>query len=279
MKPICTTLSYSGGVQSHALLEMVLRGHIPKPDGFIVINADPGMEDERSYLFVRAAKVRCEAAGIPFITAKGPDLFKDLTETNGTRKRIDNPPYWTKNRETGKIGRLDQCCTREYKIRPMKRALRQHLLSAHGIPVRSSRVPAVETWIGFAADEASRVKPSKEAAFITMKYPLIELGMDRPKVDAYYQEHRIAKPPRSVCVACFANGLAHFEDMYLNRPDDWDKAVAVDDSIRDMTRFGVKDEVFVSATCIPLRDLPALDFLRGTPQGRELRCNSGKCFL
>jgi len=134
----------------------------------------------------------------------------------------------------------------------------------------------VEAWIGFAADETHRVTAS-DKKFITLRYPLIELGMDRAKVEGYYMKHGIEKPPRSVCVACFANGLAHFEDMYMNRPDDWDKAVAVDEAVRTLP--GVKNQVFVSSSLIPLKDLPDRDFQRGAADYKEHRCNSGVCFL
>jgi hypothetical protein len=279
MTPILTTLSYSAGVQSHALLEMVLRGDMPKPESFLVLNADPGMEDSRSYEFVDKAKSRCREAGIDFITAKGGDLYRDLTtfKERGLT-RLDNPPYWTKNRETGKKGRLRQGCTQVYKIKAMRHAIREYLSERFGISKTTKRLPTVETWIGFAADEAARVGDS-DVKFIRFKYPLIELGLDRVKVEGYYLKHGIPKPPRSVCNACFANGLSYLEDMYLNRPDDWDKAVAVDEAVRDMRQLGIRDEVFVSSSLVPLKDLPAINFKKGDSDYRDHRCNSGVCFL
>lgn len=281
MKPILTTLSYSAGVQSHAILEMVLRGHIEKPDPFLVLNADPGMEDSRSYEFVAKAKKRCLEAGIDFITAEGPNLYEDLCDLGRglwVDSRIDNPPYWTKNKETGKIGRMRQTCTPAYKITPMRRALRLYLNDKFGISLVTKRLPLVETWIGFALDESSRCSES-DVKYIELSFPLIEQGMDRFKVEGYYLQHGIEKPPRSVCVACFANGLSHFEDMYMNRPDDWDKAVAVDEAVRDMSQVGIKDEVYVSSTCVPLKDLPGMRFKKQDADYREHRCNSGACFL
>lgn len=282
MNPLLTSLSYSGGVQSNVLLEMVLRGDLQRPENFIVINADPGMEDERSENFVDRAQWRCKQAGIPFFTAPGPNLFKDLLNLKLSGKtRIDNPPFWTRNKVTGKIGRLKQTCTVAYKIEPMRRALRRYMFEKFFIPEKSKRIPLVESWIGFAADESSRIgKPrKKDPKYIRMAYPLIQMGMDRMKIEGYYLKHGIEKPPRSVCCACFANGLAYFEDMFYNRPNDWDKAVAVDEAVRDMSQVGILDEVFVSASCIPLKDLPALNFKREHEDYKEYRCNSGVCFV
>lgn len=306
-----TSLSYSAGVQSHCLLEMVLRGHLERPRHFFVANADPGMEDERSYAFVAKARARCQEAGIEFLTATTPrlNLYQQLilmghgrdnlaklganydgvawppewsTEQREAwlkRTRMDHPAYFTRNRETGKKGMLNQKCTREFKIRPMRRVVRDYL--RRHFPTQKRPLPRVDTWIGFAADEAHRIKPKHERPnfYIRSRYPLLEMGMDRAKVEGYYLKHNIEKPPRSVCVACFANGLAHFEDMFFHRPDDWEKAVAVDDAIRDLTRVGVRDECFVSATLVPLRDLPDKNFLKGTKEGKEHRCNNGVCFL
>lgn len=275
--PLLTTLSYSAGVQSHALLEMVLLGILPKPDNFLVLNADPGMEDSRSYEFVETTKLRCKERGIDFITASGPNLYNDLTSLDKI-SRVDNPPYWTKNKETGKIGKLQQNCTRHYKIRPMQKALRQYMLEKFGISLGNRYPPTVETWIGFAADEKNRCSINK-TKYIKIRYPLIEMELDRYKIEGFYLQNNIEKPPRSVCNACFANGLAYFEDMFLNRPEDWDKAVKIDESIRDMTKFGIKDEVFVSYSCIPLKDMPNLKFKKFDNNYIEHRCNKGSCFL
>lgn len=280
--PILTSLSYSGGEQSHGLLEMVIRGHIERPKNFVVINADPGMEDERSYEFVAQAKRRCGEVGIPFVTAKGRDLFTDLLMLPFTGDtRMDNPPYWVK-KPNGKIGRLKQKCTGAYKIAPMQRARRQLMHDLCGVSLKSKRLPRVDVWIGFAADESGRVsekKTDKGPKYVNLRYPLIERGITKAKMAGYYLDHNIPKPPRSVCCACFSNGLRYFEDMYYNRPNDWAKAVLVDDSVRDLTCIGIKGQVFVSSTCIPLRDLPKMNFRQGAEDYREHRCNSGVCFI
>lgn len=275
---LLTTLSYSAGVQSHALLEMLLRGDIEKPKNFLVLNADPGMENSLSYEFVAATKKRCADAGIDFITAPGPNLFQDLTTFRERKlERLDNPPLWTKSK-LGKRGRLKQLCTSAYKIAPIRRALRRYLNQKFGVSLVTRRPPPVEIWIGFAADEAHRCQEA-DVKYTKFRWPLIELGMDRLKVEGYYLKHGIEKPPRSVCNACFANGLKHFEDMYQHRPDDWDQAVAVDESIRDLSQFGVEDECYVSSTLIPLKDLPKIAFKKYDADYTEHRCNSGVCFL
>lgn len=280
LKTILTTLSYSGGKQSHAILEMVLRGEIEKPESFLVLNADPGMENENSYPHIEKMRARCDAAGIAFKTARTTLCYDLTTFKERGLTHLDQPPYWTRNRVTGKIGRLKQKCTGFYKVAPMRRMLRQHLYQEFGVSMVTKRLPKVETWIGFAMDEKHRADKQKpDVKYISLRYPLIELGLTKAQTVGWYMKAGVQQPPPSVCNACFANGLAFFEDMYMNRPNDWDQAVMVDDYIRDMRQIGIEDECFVSASMVPLRDLPDRNFLRGTAEGKKYQCNSGVCFI
>lgn len=281
MKPLLTTLSYSAGKQSHALLEMVLRGHIARPESFLVLNADPGMENENSYPVVELMRARCAKAQIPFITARTTLCYDLTTFKERGLTHLDNPPYWTRNRLTGKAGKLKQKCTRFYKVAAMRRELRHFLNSNFSVSLVSKRLPQIETWIGFSADEQGRADKCKsDVKFISLKFPLIEMGMTKAKVSGYYLKHSISEPPSSVCNACFANGLSFLEEMFFHRPKDWEQAVLVDEHIRDMRQIGIEDECFVSQTLIPLRDLPALNFKRNDDEFfSEHKCNSGACFI
>lgn len=281
MNPSLTTLSYSGGKQSHMLLEMVLRGEIERPDPFLVTNADPGMENEESYSVVQKMQQRCTAAGIHFTTSKTTLLHDLLTFKERGLKRIDNPPYWTKNRLTGKKGRLLQGCTAHYKIKPMRVEIRKFLNQKFGISLVSKRLPLVETWIGFSADEQARADKAKsDVKFIKLRFPLIELGLTKQDIENKYLDYSLSSPPPSVCNACYSNGLVTLETMYHQRPSDWEQAVLVDEAIRDMRQLGIEDECFVSETLIPLADLPKRNFMRDDPDYfKQHRCNSGVCFL
>lgn len=274
-----TVLNYSGGRQSSAILWMVLLGEIERPEEFLVLNADPGMENAATYRYNKEMRKECEAAGIEFQTVPGPNLLKDLTaENRGTH--LDNPSYWTRDANQ-KMGRLIQKCTKYYKIAPMDRAVRKELNKRFGTSLDSKRLGEniVCKWIGFSSNEVYRIKPP-EQKYIEFQYPLIDLGMDDAAVMRFYEDHRLPAPPRSVCNACFSNGVDTFRDMYDYRPLDWYHAVRVDDAIRDMSDVGAQEECFVSKTLIPLRELAANDF-KGV-DGNEMEgghsCDSGYCF-
>ena len=279
MTKLLTVLNYSGGVQSTAILELVLAGDIKVSlDKFLVMSADPGMEDSRTYAHMDRMRPRVLAAGITWITTREKNLYKDLINISVSgRTRMDNPPFWTK-KKNGKLGQLSQKCTREYKIRPMDRAIRRHLLETQGIAVRG-RVPGyVEKWIGFGADEQHRVK-EPSVKYQRFAYPLIERGLDRDAVNALYTARGWSRPPRSVCVACFANDSAFFEDMRVTRPGDFEKAVAVDEAFRAAApQIGITEEVFVSRNLVPLRRLHQKEFSIEDRAAEAASCDSGYCF-
>ena len=278
--PLLTVLNYSGGKQSSALLWMVLRGELNVDlDTFIVLNADPGMERTETYKYVEMMKVKCDEAGIFFKTVKGPNLYEDLVA--GKWKdvgRLDNPPYWTKS-SSGHRGRLMQKCTRYYKVAPMDQEIRRILEERYAISRTSTRIgeKIVRKWIGFTVSEVHRIKPSPRK-YIEFVYPLIDLGMSNQDVLDWYEKNQLPIPLRSVCNACFANGLNTFRDMHATSPEDWAQAVAVDDAVRDMTPIGVTDEVFVSETRIPLRVLAQEEFETGDDKEQGYSCDSGYCF-
>lgn len=297
-KPLVQCLSFSGGRQSTALLWMAILGHIPvNRDNFLVLNADPGMEDSRTMPHVEEMLERARGTGFTAMTVKGPNLYSDiLTLSENGRKRLDNPPYWVDKGFSDKhesqlsfaemprpklkrgLGQLKQGCTKYYKIAPMDRALRVYLDERHDISRVTRRLPlgCVEKWVGFGLGEVARIKPSQQK-YIRFRYPLIEQRVD---VDRYFAEIDKPMPPRSVCNACFSNGVDSYRDMFENRPADWAQAVAVDDAVRDWTQIGVRLPVYVSKTLMSLRELAANDFrIAGRGNSEEYGCDSGYCFL
>lgn len=279
---LLTVLNYSGGRQSTCLLEMVLRGEIAMPRNFVVLNADPGMESSRTYELVKQMKSRCSSAGIRFETVSAGSLYQDLLDmVKNPKKRIDNPPFWTKSAD-GKIGRLKQGCTKKYKIAPMDRAVRSILREKYRISTKTTKIMpgAVENWIGMAADEARRIS-EPDTKYKVFRYPLIEMGMTTSDVSDYFINRGLPMPPRSVCNACFANGLRYFKEMATERPEDFEMACKVDDAVRHGLKCcGIRDDVYVSSTCIPLRNLKEMNFtLPDVKEQDKHSCNSGYCFV
>ena len=282
--PILSVLSYSGGRQSKALLRMTIDGTIKRPKNFVVLNVDPGMENSGTYPHVAEDADLCEQHGIDFMTVRSGDLFRDLVwRKERGLTRIDNPPYWTKQPD-GKRGKLKQSCTKFYKIAPIWRATRRILELKFGISANPNATShlwknMVDHWIGFAADEEHRSTESP-AKYVRFRYPLIENNISTDDIMGYFRDNSISPPPRSMCNACFAHGLRSLKEMHDNRPDDWEQAVLVDESIRDMSDVKVKLPCYVSATLIPLTELAERDFDLGNLKDNEVHsCNTGMCFV
>lgn len=283
MSVLCTQLSFSAGTGSGALAELILRGEIERPKNFVMIRAFPGMENGSSNAYARDVEVRCKEAGIPFRTT-GRNLFKSILALKASsRTRFDMPPWWTRNRITGKKGRLKQKCTKWCKIGPMDAAMRLWMHENLGISRTTKRLGegSVEKWIGFSYDEWHRIKEDKRK-YISIRYPLIELKLTKAAISGLYLKWGVPLPARSVCNACFANDVATFKDMHDNRPDEfWQEAVLVDEAIRDLRCIAVEDECFVSSTLIPLRELAAMNFVLPPKIQEEAdeKCHSGHCFI
>lgn len=270
-----TVLNFSAGSQSTAILWMVLRGELETPDNFVVLSADPGMEGRRTREHRAEMFARCAEAGITAAVAPGPNLKSDLLQIR-TKKRIDNPPFWTLS-PGGSVGRLQHKCTRHYKIAPMDRWIRAWLEREWDIPANRKTLPRglVIKWIGFAADEGARVKPPRRK-YIRFEYPLIRLGMTRADVSKYYADRDLVEPPRSVCNACFANDVAHYRTL---EPEDLADAVAIDDVVRDMSSVGVDDEVFVCRSMMSVREMVERGFDLEDEVVEASRCDAGYCFV
>ncbi len=175
---------------------------------------------------------------------------------------------------------LKQKCTRIYKIAAMDREIRKILFDVHGVSMKTRRPGRniVEKWIGFDADEVARIQPSSQK-YVYFRYPLIELCVTHTMLLRFFAEYKVPEPPRSVCNACFANGVQTFKLMFYERPADWAQAVAVDDAVRDLSCIGVKDEVFVSNTLLPLRELARRNFVVDDDGDEDGSCDSGHCFI
>ena len=284
-RPLLEVQTYSGGRQSEWLLESYRRGErrIRNADSFVVINSGPGMERTTTRLRVARMESRCLEAGIDFRRAPGPNLYTDLLDLHaGEKNRIDNPPFWVHNAD-GTRGKLQHNCTREYKIRPMRRMMRQVLFERWGIPVgprgnHALRPNAVRIQIGFSAGESSRIKPPRDddPAWCELVYPLVEAGVTDDVVAAVYRRWGISPPDISMCNGCPFQGLRNLRSMSAA---DIQQTITVDRVIRDLSAAGVKRPAYVSDTLIPMAELAEQEFSTGDEVTDDMhQCTSGVCF-
>jgi hypothetical protein len=160
----------------------------------------------------------------------------------------------------------------------MQRVARKVLEERHGISAQS-RHPGeniTEMWIGFAFDEDARVKIPADRQWRYFRYPLIEMGLTKADVDEFFSEFDLPLPVPSVCIACPYNNVAYFKELHDNYPDEWAKAVEIDESVRHNLP-NVRQPLYVSSTLLPLAELARRGFdLTDAP---KKECTSGHCFL
>ena len=197
-EPPLTVISLGGGVQSSVMALMAGESAFDRvPD--CAIFADTHWEPPSVYDHIEwlAGQLRFPL----YVVDNGRSLREDvkaLTNHSDSRSYVDIPVYLKgRDGEGDGIGRRQ--CTENYKIRPVRRKIRELL----GLKPRQ-RVPSgvsVELWLGISTDEAIRMKTSRDR-WMTNRYPLIEAGMSRRDCMDWWAARYDRPLERSACVAC-----------------------------------------------------------------------------
>ena len=255
-------ISLGLGVQSTALYMMSSLNKIERADHAIF--ADPGAELPRTYeildYLLDWGKYN---NGIPIHVTNERNLYEDLlAQQNSQGKRFASIPAFTENG-----GMIRRQCTGEYKIQPVIKKTRE----LHGLKPRQ-RMPMTEMWLGITIDEIERAKIS-QLPRITYHYPLIDLKMTRADCMRFFEERNFPIPPKSSCVFCPYHSNKNWKDIKDNHPKEWEKAVKVDEAIRDSSQRGLEEPIYLHRTCIPLERVQFADQLD------MFMCEEGFCGL
>ncbi|MGF3026560.1 hypothetical protein ACQVP2_27520 [Methylobacterium aquaticum] len=236
-EPKLRVLSLGAGVQSTTLALMAAHGEIgPMPD--CAIFADT--QDEPAAVYEHLAWLRSPNV-LPFpvhIVTAG--RLSDALRAGEDLARI--PCH------VGKGGLSGRQCTRNFKLRPIRREVRRLL----GVGPRGYIAPgAVEMWVGISADEAIRKKPSG-AAFLVNRHPLIERFTSRRDCLAWLDEHGYPRPPKSRCKYCPFQGNDGWRSIQAD-PGDWSEVVGLDRWLREPAQIArFRGELFLHKSRQPL---------------------------
>lgn len=278
-------LSLGGGTQSCALALMSAAGELPKLDH--VVFADTQGELPETYAYLDYLRSVIEPAGIPLHVVTGGSLELALLSAEPTGLN-PTPPAHVLN-EDGTKGRVGAYrCSFDYKRRQVDKKVKQ-LCGGPGAWKRTT----VEQWIGFSLDEMKRMKKAEEcrcghkrvgmdrkgeyqrvhtvdgctkcdcAAFDPWqvnRWPLIELRMKRDDTIRWFGEHGHPTPPRSACWFCPNSGNDRWRQLKAQKPELFDRACDIDESIRSGAGFNVRGnqhfdgQLFLHGSLEPLRD-------------------------
>ena len=178
---------------------------------------------------------------------------KALTNHSGSQNYVDIPVYLKgRDGEGDGIGRRQ--CTDNYKIRPIRKKIRDLL----GLKPRQ-RVPSgvtVELWLGISTDEAIRMKTSRDR-WITNRYPLIEAAMSRQDCIDWWAARYDRPLERSACVACPFQSRQRWVETKRRWPDLFAEAVQIDARMR--SGLALRKTPYLHMLRMPLAEAVALD--------------------
>ncbi|MBF6397885.1 hypothetical protein IU438_19015 [Nocardia cyriacigeorgica] len=262
--PVLRVLSLGAGVQSSAVLLLACEGAIPAFD--YALFADTGWEPQKVYDNLARLRTHAARSGIPVRTVSAGNIRRDALDPD---HRFVSMPLHVLNAD-GSRGLARRQCTHEYKIAPLKKAVRGLLGYPH--PRRVPRGTYAEQAIGISTDEFARAKDSG-VNYIRNVFPLIDLGWDRERCVEYLAARGFAATVKSACLGCPFHGNAGWRWIRDHDPAGWADAVAFDKAIRRGHPHATKKDqplrgqYFLHRSCVPLDQAD----LEPPPRGRHLR--------
>ncbi|MDQ6479826.1 hypothetical protein [Dyadobacter sp. LHD-138] len=253
-------ISLGLGVQSTALYYMSSKGILPRAD--YAVFSDLGREGTKTYQYLKYLQAWQKANdGIEIVVRNERNLYTDLLNVNEDgQSRFSSIPAYTENGD-GSEGMLRRQCTGEYKIQVVDNCIRDRYGLKSG-----DRRPLTEVWHGITMDEMGRMSIPMEAWKVNT-YPFIgyaatsklkgykidwAIRKTRGEVIQWYHENGLPVPPKSSCIFCPYQSDYSWHRMKTADPEDFADAVRVDKAIRNSTKKGGKQPVYLHRSMKPL---------------------------
>ncbi|MFE2722794.1 hypothetical protein [Kitasatospora sp. NPDC059327] len=199
-------------------------GELPKLD--YAIFSDTGWEPAKVYQHLNEVERKiARPANIPILRVSSGNIRQDALDP---AHRFASMPLYILNQD-GSPGMTRRQCTGEYKIKPIKRQVRQILGYPH--PPRVPNGIYAEQWIGISTDEFHRAKDS-DVRYTRHTFPLLDLGMSRADCIKLLTDHGWGSTPKSACIGCPFHGNSQWREIRDNSPEEWADVVEFDAAIR-----------------------------------------------
>lgn len=248
--------SSGGGVQSAAITALIVRGDIPKPDLAIIVDTEREKSTTWEYLN-NVTMPALKAVGVEINRVKKSEYATwDLFFSGG---QVAIPAFTTKG---SSVGKLSTYCSANWKTRVIQRwATKQGVKKA-------------QNWIGFSVDEINRAarqiknKPGKWG----VRFPLLEVGMNRIDCLSLVKEMDWPTPPRSSCWMCPNMHMREWREV--QEGPDWEKVVSFEEEIR------IKDkDIWLTDQCVPISQADFSEQNESMWGDSGAECESGMCFV
>jgi hypothetical protein len=241
------------GQQSVALYLMSSLGEIERFDYSIF--ADPGAEKTETYQYLYyLIDWQIKNNGVPLIWNKDKNLYEDiLSGTNSTGHRFASIPAFSENG-----GMIRRQCTHEYKIIPVNNSIRKLQGKKKGQSFDEVRI-----YFGISIDEMDRMFSPKRKNVIHV-YPfcgyefhsnkIVKTNHEpktRSQLRTWLNERGHKIPPKSSCVFCPFQKNADWKEL-KNNHEDFNKAVKIDYAMRDMSKQGMDNKIYLHRSLKPI---------------------------
>lgn len=222
--PQFRAISLGAGIQSSAMLTLSAEGVLPKVD--YAIFADTGWEPKAVYDHLdRLEREIAEPAGITLLRVSSGNIRSDALNPD---HRFASMPLYILNQD-GRPGMTRRQCTGEYKVKPIKKRVRD--LLGYPYPTRVPKGVFVEQWIGISTDEFHRAKDA-DVKYMRNVHPLIDMGWSRSDCVHYLTSLGLSDTPKSSCLGCPFHGNAQWRHIRDTSPSEWADVVEFDAAIR-----------------------------------------------
>ncbi len=250
------------GVQSTALYLMSSLGYIEKAN--YAIYADLRSEKPTTDNLVKYLLDWQKYNDGIEILIEDADIYTDVI--NGVNS--DGKPFVTIPAFSESGGMVQRQCTGEYKIKTVKNKIRE----LHGLKYKQ-RMKPTELWLGISTDEIERAKVS-QMYNVEYKYPLIDKQISRADCITFLEERSFHNVDKSSCVFCPYQQNKQFREIKEKYPEQWSKIVKVDKAIRDKSRKGKEDRLYLHRSLKPINEVYLQE-----DQEELFMCEEGFCGL
>lgn len=248
-------MNYGGGRQTTAMLVLVKRGILPRPDRIVI--ADTGREKTSTWDYrSEVTEPLANSMGMTIEIAPRDLAYVDLYSHKGELLI----PAFTKT------GKLSAFCSTEWKQRVVRRYLKEQ------------GIHSATAWIGYALDERKRYKPNKEdeSGPWYRSVPLLDLGLTKRDCIQIIEDAGLPLPPPSSCYICPNMPNAEWLYIHDNYPADFEQACVLDEEVREEDIFNGGSGVWLHESRVPLREADLTVPDRKDP---VRQCGLGMCFV
>ncbi|MFN7140240.1 MAG: glycoside hydrolase domain-containing protein, partial [Limisphaerales bacterium] len=213
-----TIWNFGGGRQTYGLLALIAQEHLPCPKHIVI--ADTGYESQVTWDYFHAiAEPVAQALGIKIQVLRSndkeaPDIY--------TAKGMPKLPVFTNT------GHFRPYCSGEWKRDRIKKWEKEQKIPKE-----------YERWIGFSADEGSRVARmmNSKTEKRRVRFPLWEMMLTSKDAENLCEKMGWGTPPRSSCYMCPHRRNYEWRTLKETQPEEWNKAVAMDRELNEQGYF------------------------------------------